>query len=274
MSENNTNKKELFFPFYINQGRLFDLYAILNDGYYEYAEISTSLNFAEKKGEKSSNDGFKVLEIGTASQEITGNTIKKVQTVTSILSEVKQCLHEKKYIKDIKDVKAGDFICIPVNLHINSVKALLEEVTELLKIISSVESTSKNPNNSDKSIQALETTLKSIKPIFGGEEVVYQTESYAIVGNITDKNLYQSVKEDLVGIDLKCLAQVKRVFPNGTELMRNTVFSRIKDHKTKDAVIEQINKLNDQTTYEFNIDAIPSISDKPVYQVEIIALYQ
>lgn len=274
MSENNTNKKELFFPFYINQGRLFDLYAILNDGYYEYAEISTSLNLAEKKGEKSSNDGFKVLEIGTANQEITGNTIKKVQTVTSILSEVKQCLHENKYIKDIKDVKAGDFICIPVNLHINSVKALLEEVTELLKIISSVESTSKKPNSSDKSIQALETTLKSIKPIFGGEEVVYQTESYAIVGNITDKNLYQSVKEDLVGIDLKCLAQVKRVFPDGTELMRNTVFSRIKDHKTKDAVIEQINKLNDQTTYEFNIDAIPSITDKPVYQVEIIALYQ
>ena len=52
MSENITSRKELFFPFYINQGRLFDLFAILNDGYYEYAEISTSINWVEKKGEK------------------------------------------------------------------------------------------------------------------------------------------------------------------------------------------------------------------------------
>lgn len=215
-----------------------------------------------------------MLEIGTASQETTGNKIKKVQTVTSILSEVKQSLQEKKYIQDIKNVKAGDFICIPVNLRINSVKALLEEVTALLRIISSIESTSKKNDIDYKSMQGLETTLKSIKPIFGGEEVVHQTETYAIVGNITDKNMYQSVKEDLVGIELKCLAQVKRVFPNGTELMRNTVFSRIKDQKTKTAFIEQIKKFNDQTAYEFNIDAIPSITDKPVYQVEIIALYQ
>ncbi len=274
MSEEINNRKELFFPYYINQGRLFDLFAILNDGYYEYAEITTSLNVVEKRGEKSSNDGFKVLEIGGSSQETTGNTIKKIQTVTSILSEVKHSLHEKKYIKDVNDAKTGDFICIPVNLRINSVKVLLEKASELLRIMTSVDTTSKKPDNNEKSIQDLETTLKSIKPIFGGEEVVYQTESYAIVGNITEKNLYQSVKEDLVGIDLKCLAQVKRVFPEGTELMRNTVFSRIKDHKTKNAVIERINKLNDQTAYEFNIDAIPSITDKPVYQVEIIALYQ
>ena len=34
-------QKELFFPYYINQGRLLDIYAILNNGYSEYSEIIT-----------------------------------------------------------------------------------------------------------------------------------------------------------------------------------------------------------------------------------------
>ena len=42
MSKNESNSKvELFFPYYINQSRLLDIYAILNGGYSEYAEITT-----------------------------------------------------------------------------------------------------------------------------------------------------------------------------------------------------------------------------------------
>ena len=37
-------KVELFFPYYINQSRLLDIYAILNGGYSEYAEITTSIS--------------------------------------------------------------------------------------------------------------------------------------------------------------------------------------------------------------------------------------
>lgn len=37
--------RKLFFPYYINQGRLLDIYAILNDGYSEYSEITTAMVF-------------------------------------------------------------------------------------------------------------------------------------------------------------------------------------------------------------------------------------
>ena len=38
-------KVELFFPYYINQSRLLDIYAILNGGYSEYAEITNINNW-------------------------------------------------------------------------------------------------------------------------------------------------------------------------------------------------------------------------------------
>ena len=47
-SDNGNDKKlDLFFPYYINQGRLLDIYAILNGGYSEYTEITTAIG-AEK----------------------------------------------------------------------------------------------------------------------------------------------------------------------------------------------------------------------------------
>ena len=38
------NDSELFFPYYIDQARLLDLYAILNGGYSEYEEIQNTAN--------------------------------------------------------------------------------------------------------------------------------------------------------------------------------------------------------------------------------------
>ena len=94
------SRKELFFPYYINQGRLLDLYAVLNGGYSEYAEITTSISEEKTKrgqGEASAKVSFKILNFGgsvsanaekkkAASKE---NKEKKVQTVTSVLSIIK-----------------------------------------------------------------------------------------------------------------------------------------------------------------------------------------
>ena len=269
-------KKEIFFPFYINQGRLLDLFAILNDGYFEYSEISTSVNVSDDKKEKikSTHNGFKILEIGGCEATRTNSTVKKIQTLTSILSNVKETLEDKGYLLDIDKVSAGGFICVPVNLRINSVKTLLEEVSELLKLIGAIDNLNNDVSKDKRDIQSYESMLKNIKTLFGGDEVIYETDSFAIIGNIIENNLYQSVKSDLIGIDLKCLAQVKRVFPSGTELMRNTIFSNIKNHKTKNQLIEKINTINNQEIYDFNVSAVSSIEGKPVYQVEIIALYQ
>ena len=89
-----------FFPYYVNQGRLLDIYVILNSGYSEYSEITTAINENTTKGAKadtSASIGFKLFNIGgklsgeleKANGASNENKEKKVQTVTSILSIVK-----------------------------------------------------------------------------------------------------------------------------------------------------------------------------------------
>src|SRR5699024_6989834 len=100
MSDRENKREELFFPYYVNQGRLIDIYAILNNGYSEYSEITTAIGDEKtKKGEMniSANSGFKIFNFGgsaLAEREKTDskmheNKEKKVQTVTSVLSIVK-----------------------------------------------------------------------------------------------------------------------------------------------------------------------------------------
>ena len=87
-------------------------------------------------------------------------------------------------------------------------------------------------------------------------------------------NLYQAVRADIIGTDLTCLAQVKRVFPYGTELMKNTIVTKIRDVVAKQSLIDAMSDIADGSAFDFEAIAVSSIQDKPVYQLEIIALYQ
>ncbi|MDW7655580.1 MAG: hypothetical protein SCM11_00240 [Bacillota bacterium] len=110
--------------------------------------------------------------------------------------------------------------------------------------------------------------------IFNGEEILYETKGYAVISNIVDANLYQASRADIIGTQLNCLAQVKRIYPEGTELMKNTIFTKIKDPRAKKDFIEAMSSFADGNIFDFEASAIASIHDKPVYQLEIIALYQ
>ena len=79
---------------------------------------------------------------------------------------------------------------------------------------------------------------------------------------------------DIIDTELKCLAQVKRIYPEGTELMKNTIFSKFRDKKAKQVFIDKMSSFSEQDFYDFDVVVIPTIEEKPVYQVEIIALYQ
>jgi hypothetical protein len=286
MANNESTKRpELFFPYYINQSRLLDIYAILNNGYSEYSEITTSVSVEKVKGAKgdaSISGGFKLLNIGgNLSGDIEkkdvqgdGNKEKKVQTITSILSLVRDSLQSKGYLCDIATSHPWDFVTLPVVLQINSIKSLLSEMSELLKLCTNMQKIGAQVKGVFKDNKEIEVLLKSIQTLFAGEEIIHETDEYAIIGNIVDDNLYQSARADLICTELKCLAQVKRIFPQGTELMRNTIFTKIKDTDAKEKLIEAVQQLSSGNVFEFEATAISSIKDKPVYELEIIALYQ
>lgn len=278
-------RPELFFPYYINQSRLLDIYAILNGGYSEYSEITTAVSNEKNKSGKAEatvSGGFKLFnfgstvsgDIGKTDSQSSENKEKKVQTVTSVLSIVKSTLSEKGYLSTIESAKPGQFVLLSVTLSINSIRSLMAEMSDLLKLAGNMQkigATVKGAGNSNKEIDDI---LKTIQVLFAGEEVLFETEDYAIVGNIVDSNLYQSSRVDIIGTELKCLTQVKRVFPDGTELMKNTIFTKIKDTAAKQSLVDAMNKIADGNIFDFEAGAVFSISNKPVYQLEIVALYQ
>lgn len=289
MKSEKEKKIELFFPYYVNQGRLLDIYAILNGGYSEYSEILTTVSEEKAKSGKanlSANGGFKLFDLGGSFSGETEKTDshsnenkeKKVQTVTSMLSIVNNTLAQRGYLKDILSAVPGQFVCLPVVLSINSIKSLMIEASELLKLIGNMQKAGASVKDakgaSVKDTKEFDSLLKSIQVLFDGEEIIYETDEYAVIGNVLDINLYQSVRADIIGTELKCLAQVKRVFPNGTELMKNTIFTKIKDTSAKEKMVQSMKALTDGNVFDFEAVAKFSIQGKPVYQLEIIALYQ
>lgn len=282
---NTKDNIELFFPYYVNQGRLIDIYAILNQGYSEYSEITTAIGDEKSKSGKmdiSAKGGFKLFDfggnltgnVGKTDTHMNENKEKKVQTVTSVLSIVKSLLSEKGYLHNIREVKSGQFVCLPVVLTINSIKSLLSEMSDLLKLSNDMQKVGASVKGAGIKNGDINNILKTMQVLFGGEEILYEAEDYAIIGNIIDENLYQSTRADIIGTELTCLAQVKRIFPNGTELMKNTIFTKIKDSSAKQTFIESIAKIADGNVFDFEAVAVSSIYGKPVYQLEIIALYQ
>ena len=143
---------ELFFPYYVNQERLLYIYAILNGGYSEFSEVTASTSTKkDKKGKAEvSFSGFKIFNFGldaSANGELgksdsTNEEAKerKVHTVTSVLSMVITELKNKNYLHEIEDSKPGQFVCLDVNLLVNSMSSLLSELTDVMKLMNSLQS--------------------------------------------------------------------------------------------------------------------------------------
>lgn len=181
-------------------------------------------------------------------------------------------MSEKGYLLEINNAKPGNFICVDVSLSINSINNMIEEVEEIVKLLESIKKIDSSINIPDKS--KMKDLKNVVKVLFGGQEVLFQKEDYAILSSVNENNLYQSSLNDIIDTELKCLAQVKRIYPKGTELMKNTIFSKFKDKKTKNSFIDKMTSFSKQDFYNFDVVVIPSIEEKPVYQIEIIALYQ
>lgn len=282
------NEDALFFPYYVNQPRLFDAYAILNGGFSEYEEVETrgSLEKAGSAKAKAALAGFKFFKVGVdaeaelsgelSSTKSTGVSSRKVQTPTSMLGIVLRELRSRKFIHEVGGAREGDFVVVPVSLQINSVKAVIKEavdLTELGKRMQALGGSNKSGQNQDQA-RKLKDIAAVTKELFNAEEFVSQTDDYAVIGNLSDEYLYQANRNDLVGTSLTCLGQVRRVYPEGTQLMKNTVFSKFGAPVDKKALLDSIASLTEGGQFTYGSVAITEIKGKPVYEFEVVALYQ
>lgn len=276
------NKSRPFTPYYINQNRLFDLYSILNRGYSEYEEITIQSSDAKKatgKVDTTASGGFKLIKISGGVEgecehkelQSSGTTIKRVQTVTSILGNVLEEMATKKYIQKIGDCKQDDFFEGTVNFTLNSLKKLLDILKDIVGLTASMSSigvTAKIPYTKKQ----IEDITKAFTFLFGGLEVFYETDEYAVIANLNENCLYLSNLDDILNTDIFCFGQIKKIYPNGTNLLKNTTFSRFKSAESKNDFISKIAELSNNDTLELGITAKAEIEGKKVYEVEIISL--
>lgn len=275
--------KDLFFPYYINSGRLLDIYAILNHGYSEYEEITLSSNSEKHKNGKTEGNisaGFKLFNFGFSGLNEKSNTDskgtqiteKKIQTMPSMLKIVLDTLREREYLKAIEAANEGDFVELdPVTFQINSVKMMMEEIDEIIKL--GIETNATKSSSVKKIIADYKKASKPIFDLCNGEEAICDCKNYAIVGNFFEQHLYQGIKSDLINTEFNCLCQVKRKHEKGASLLRNTVFAKIKSKESKEKFIKALQDFCEED-YSFNSVVVSEIKDKPVYEVEIIALYK
>lgn len=63
---------------------------------------------------------------------------------------------------------------------------VLKLAGNMQKLGAPVKGANTNPKNIDD-------TLKTMQILFGGEEILFEDEKYAIIGNIVDAHLYQAI---------------------------------------------------------------------------------
>lgn len=282
---------DVFFPCYVDQERLLDLYSLLNGGYIEYEEIrmdSSEEKRGVKKGAGELSGGFKMfkmgasisasMESGSTSSEVNSSAMRRVQTVPSMLQIVLKQLREKKLLSDMGTAKEGSMVLFQMTPALNSFSGFLQEAKELMKLAQEMEDVNSPDGGGKKkanpTIKTIEKMASVGKKLFDAEELVGIEDDFAVFGNVVNENLYQSMRSDITGVRLHCLAQIRKLYPCGTELMKNTAFSKIKDESVKSPLIDAMKDMAVSGGYEFDSQLVPALKDRPVYQLKIIALFQ
>lgn len=140
---------KLTLPIYLNQKYVFDLLAILDNGFsqietFKSGNSSSSNESDNLKGEIGLSNVFAFLKLGL-NAELNSNSSKsnneeiikdKIHTPNSLFSKLREHLHNQKIIitDDFLNAKTGDFIEIKLSLKKNPIIDSFETISSLMRI--------------------------------------------------------------------------------------------------------------------------------------------
>ena len=178
---------KLTLPIYLNQKYVFDLLAIIDNGFsqvetYKSGNMSTNNDNSNIKGEIGLSNVFAFLKLGLNS-ELSSNNSKtnneeilkdKIHTPNSLFSKLREHLHTEKIIKtdNFMNVETGDFIEIKLSLKKNPIIDSFEAMSSLMKIAVTFQEEpqtqhrkgqSKQISSNEKMIIQIESLLNQLK---------------------------------------------------------------------------------------------------------------
>ncbi|AKJ39291.1 DUF6414 family protein [Methanosarcina barkeri] len=297
---------DLCIPIYLNQQIVFDLLAIIEDGFTHFSKIKMS---SKETGTESSDFGgsfgiknvFALLDVklgGEKSKE-TGNeekkelTGEKTHTPSSLFAKLRFSLYEKGLIKDIKSednfesLKSGDFVEFRAVLKKNPLVDTIEKMKRLMEVASLFvdipnEGVSKNKRKPTQKKDQNQLIMEQLEAL---HKDLTKQNSLEIIGKMLDTQEIQAVlsskinyfidqnDSEIIDGEFKVLGKVVRIIKTGDEdsinLLRKTSFSML-DTKIFDDFAK---KLNDAEESGLKIQEMVAEIKGPAIQIIPISIF-
>ncbi|CAM3127000.1 hypothetical protein PASE110613_17695 [Paenibacillus sediminis] len=289
-------------PIYLNQQIVFDLLAILEDGFSRFRAVRSMSNDSESKDSKLSaginaSNLFSLLGIslsgslGKSSKNDNQNEIseERVHTPASLFSKLRSALQEQDTIKTLTlkaieagDIKTGDFIefegILRKNPMVEAIQIFVKVFETFLSFTESSQGQSKNKHLNKRGTSENEIVLEQMKAVLSD---LTQSKSIDLIADI-DKEVRAVLacnmeyfndigSNEIIDGSFKILGKVVRVVNTNESinLLRKTSFG-IFSTETISEMVENFNKASENG---LNIPEIITNIEGPVIQIIPVAIF-
>jgi hypothetical protein len=294
---------KLTLPIYLNQKYVFDLLAILEDGFSQVETIKTGQNNANSekdalKGEVGVNNVFAFLKFGISAdkvhdkvQQLSNEVSKeKIHTPNSLFSKMRSNLLDQKIVvtSDFLNCKPGDFIEIKLSLKKNPLIDILDSYRSLMKMGFNFQDKVENTNQGNKQKTVLDQKSeleKNLLKIDLFRNQLTEEGSIDLIGTATEIDNLQVVMTldkafigefslpDITDGHFSVLGKVTNVISKsdeeGVNLLRKTGLNKLNK-----AFLENIfNSLSNIENIEIKNENIELFIKPPVIQIIPIAIF-
>ncbi|WCN36478.1 DUF6414 family protein [Aneurinibacillus uraniidurans] len=283
---------------YLNQKIVFDLLAVIQDGFSEVRKLETGHNTENKltadiSGEIGASNIFSLLGVKLRSA-LTSNRIsadkevvteERIHTPTSLFAKLQSFLDEKNVIRSVNSyyelskLNTGDFVSFKATLKQNPLINLLDSFEQLgVMAIRFEEGGSKQKKKSED-----QTILKQIKTM--KESLLGQGEMMDLVCLISDESHIQAVipvymdyffnrnMNELIDGQYTVFGKVVSIIPKNSDeainLLRNTSFKLFNQNTLE----QMFSQMESGIPEEFDIPTISTRVEGPAMLIIPIAIY-
>ncbi len=300
---------DLCIPIYLDQQIVFDLLAILEDGFSQVNTVNTSTTGTKSNESKLcgslssvvlhlidfSVDGNRSKK--TTTEDSTNSSMEKIHTPSSMFSLLRLMLYDRKFVQTVKSLEnlatlnSGDFVEFKANLRNNPLIDNLDRLKELSTYARIFSNENNNQSNKQSGKNASNNHLgKQNKEPFLFEKISgllddqKKSNSSEIVGSIVEEpkiSVDVSSKTDcficndtylVMNGEFYVFGKVTQVLANKNEkinLLQKTVFRSIGEA----ALEKYLDIVNKMSNTDVNIPKVTTRIEAPAIQVVPIAIF-
>jgi len=280
---------------YLNQKIVFDLLAVIEDGFSQVRKLETTQDEAKTtnvsgQGEIGLSNVFSLLGVNlkaaTGREKSQSDSAKtseeRIHTPTSLFAKLLSYLDENELIKyiddttEIEEIDTGSFVCFKGTLQQNPIVSLLNSIEQFGVMATRLDSQKGKQKSENQDI------LKQIKAM---KDSLVQDEMLDLICSLATSNDLKAVlpvylnyffnrnMSDLIDGEYTVVGKVIRIVSADTEetinLLRNTSFNLFKQHAIE-GLFEQMSRGQSE---QFNMPDIATHIAGPSMLVIPIAIY-